>query len=109
MALKPDEILEELEQEMSRGRVYEASLRSDIEVVHGLQEGEDIFIDPRNAVLGTLWHELTHRRWPKKSETQVIKLEQQLLAHADEATKIRWWKAYKKIVKKRMPVDVEGD
>ena len=106
MALTPDEILYELEQELSRGKVYEASLRSDTEVVHGLQEGEDIFVDPRQAVLGTLLHELAHRRWPKKSEAAVNRLENQLISSMDEATKIRWWRAYKKAVKKRRPKDV---
>ena len=109
MALKINEILEELEQELARGRIYEASLRSDIETVHGLSEGEDIFVDPRPAILGTLWHELAHRRWPKKTEKAVNLLERQLLAYADEATKIRWWKAYQKAKRKRRPVDVEGD
>lgn len=99
-------LLEELDEEMARGRIYEASLRSETEVVHGLQEGLDIFVDPRPAIIETLWHELLHRRYPKKSEKEVNTLAQHLIAYADEATKIKWFKRYQREKRKRRPVDV---
>lgn len=101
------ELLEELDQEMVKGRIYEASLRSDTEVVHGLQEGSDVFVDPRPAILETLWHELIHRRWPKKSERTVSKLARDLISYADEPTKIKWFKRYQKEKRKRRPKDVD--
>ena len=102
-------LLDDLDQEMAKGHVYEASLRSDTEVVHGLQEGFDVFVDPRPAILETLWHELLHRRWPKKSEKAVTSLARSLIAQVDESTKIKCFKRYQREKQKRRPVDVDDE
>lgn len=110
LSLSYDEQLQELEDELKRGHVYEASLRSEKWVLNGLQEGEDIFLDPRTAIVETVIHELIHRRKPKLSERTVDTLAKKLLAHLDETGKWKWYKAYLKIRKKSQPIDLEdGD
>ena len=48
------ELLDELEDEARRGRIYECSLKDPRFHLDGLQDGEDIYIDPRPAVDGQL-------------------------------------------------------
>jgi hypothetical protein len=107
LRLTAEEQLSELEDELARGKVYEASLRSTKWVMHGLQQGEDVFVDVRSLILETLWHELIHRRKPQLSERTVDQAAKQLIAHVNESEKQRWWKSYRRNVKKSRPVDVD--
>ena len=107
LRLTPEEQLSELDAELKRGRVYEASLRSETLVMHGLQDGENIFVDPRAAVIETVLHELLHRRQPKLSERTVDKTAKHLIACMDEATKRKWWQAWQRNKRKAAPVDVD--
>jgi hypothetical protein len=99
--------LEDLWDELSRGRIYEASLRSTKWVVDGLQDGEDIYIDPRNQVLEILIHELLHRRKPRFSERTVDKMAKDLVRRMTEEEKRRWWRQYRKTKQRRKPVVVD--
>ena len=107
LRMAPADQLEELMDELSRGRIYECSLRSESWQHDGLLSGEQIYIDPRPQVLEAVLHELLHRRKPRLTERSVTKAARDLVTAMDEGTKQRWWKAYKRIVKKGVPVDVE--
>ena len=87
--------------------MYQCSLRSPTWHLDGLQSGEDIFIDPRSAILETVIHELIHRRCPRLGERAVAKRARQLLAGMDEATKCRWWVSFRRIVKIRRPIELD--
>jgi hypothetical protein len=100
-------LLDDLWDELQRGRIYECSLRSTSEQIEGLQEGEVIYIDPRPAILETLLHELTHRRKPRWSERTVTNHARRLALRMDELTKAKWWRAYNKVKRKGRPVEAE--
>ena len=100
-------MLDELMAELSRGRIYECSLRSEYEQVHGLQEGDTIYIDPRPAILDTLLHELLHRRYPRWGERRVRAQARRLVLMMDEPTKRTWWRAYRRVVRRSRPVEVD--
>lgn len=99
--------LDDLRDELNRGRVYECSLRDERWVIDGLTDGDSIWIDPRPGILDTLVHELIHRRKPRWGETSVRRHTAKLIASMDEATMKRWWRAYRRTVKKRRPVELE--
>ena len=63
--------LDDLMDELNRGRVYECSLHDPFFHLDGLQQGEQVFVDPRPAVLETVLHELLHRRKPRWGERRV--------------------------------------
>ena len=101
--------LDDLYDELLRGRIYEANLRSDKWVMDGLQEGENIFIDPRPQVLEILIHELLHRRKPRLGERTVTKMAKHLVAMMTEDDKKRWWRQYNKIkLKYKQPIEVDN-
>lgn len=100
------DLLEDLWDELKRGRVYEVSLRSDKWILDGLQQGEAVYIDPRHAILETLLHELLHRRKPRWTEKSVTRMARVLAGGMDEREKIKWWKAYSRIKRKGKPVEV---
>lgn len=100
--------LDDLYDEMARGRIYECSLRGSGKwQIDGFQSGETIYIDPRPAVLETVLHELLHRRKPRWTERSVGIAARNMAVRMDEATKAKWWKAYRQIRKIGRPVDVE--
>ena len=99
--------LDDLADELNRGRIYECSLRSERFQIDGLQDGESIYIDPRPAILDTLLHELLHRRYPRWGERRVTLEARRLVLKMDEQTKQSWWRAYRRVVKRRRPVEVD--
>ena len=99
--------LDDLWDELHRGRVYECSLRSATWQPDGLLDGQNIYVDPRPAILETLLHELLHRRKPRLCERTVARQARQLAVRMDEATKRRWWLAYRRIKRSGPAVDVE--
>lgn len=99
--------LDGLYEELQRGRIYECSLRNEGRAqFYGLSEGQDIFIDPRPAVLEFLVHELLHRRHPSLSERAVTLRARRLVVRMDEPTKAKWWRAYNRIKRKARPVEI---
>jgi hypothetical protein len=100
-------LLDDLDDEMRRGRIYECSLKDPRWHLDGLRQGEDIFIDPRASVVETLLHELLHRRKPKWGERTVDRTARRLLAGMTEEQKASWWKAYRRIKRTRGVVYVE--
>ena len=101
--------LEDLHHDLTRGRIYECTLRDPKWRLDGLQSGENIYIDPRPAILETLFHELTHRLRPRWSERRVRDESRRLLSRMDEADIARWWRAYQRVKKKARPVEVEDE
>lgn len=99
--------LDDLWDELQRGKVYECSLRDKNFHLDGLQQGEHVYIDPRSSILETVIHELLHRRKPRWGERQVRLVSRRLLAQMDEATKKKWWRAYNRIKRKGRPVDLD--
>lgn len=93
------ELLNELEQELSRSRIYEARLRKYKKShLHGLcdQEGTSvtIWINPRPIIVETLLHELIHQRWPDWGEQQVDRAAKRALRALDDRGIDRWYRAY---------------
>jgi hypothetical protein len=101
------EWLAELEEEMRRGSIVECSLRDVGWHLDGMQSGQTVYIDPRPAVLETLLHELTHRRYPSMGERAVTRTARKLVGSMDEQTKARWYRAYNRTKRKARPVEVE--
>lgn len=98
--------LDDLWDELQRGRIIECSLRDARWHLDGLSDGEYIYIDPRPAVLETVVHELLHRRKPRLGERAVTKEARRLVGRMDEATKSKWWRAYSRIKRKGKPIEV---
>lgn len=111
LSKNPTVELDDLYDELLRGKVYECSLRDPEErfVLDGLQSGDCIYIDPRPAILETLIHELIHRRKPRLSERTVTRLAKLIVGGMDEQTKQVWWRRYQKIKRRGRPVDVSND
>lgn len=99
--------LEDLYDELQRGKVYEVSLRDPRWHLDGLQDGESVYIDPRSSILEILLHELTHRRHPRLGERTVTREARRMLGRMSEADKVRWWNAYNRIKRKGRPVEVD--
>lgn len=99
--------LDDLLDELNRGKVYECSLRDPRFHLDGLQLGDCVYIDPRSAILETLIHELIHRRHPRLGERTVTRAARKLLASMDEPTKIAWWRRYNRLKRKGRPVETE--
>lgn len=98
--------LEDLYDELQRGRVYECSLRDPRWHLDGYQEGECIYIDPRPAIIETLLHELLHRRYRRWGERKVTVTARRLVGRMSEQEKARWWAAYARTKRKARPVAV---
>ena len=101
--------LEDLWDELQRGKVIECSLRDPSWRLDGLQDGETIYIDPRPAIIETLCHELIHRRKPRWSERRVTSEARRLLSRMDEADLATWWRRYQRVKRKGRPVEVESE
>ena len=101
--------LEDLMNEMDRGKVYEATLRDPLWHLDGLQQGDCVYIDPRPNIILTLLHELIHRRYPRMGEKAVDRVSRKLVCKMSEADLTRWWKAYNRVKIKGRPVAVNLD
>lgn len=99
--------LDDLLDELSRGRVYECSLRDKQWVLDGLTDGDTIWIDPRPAIVDTVLHECLHRLKPRWGERTVRKHTARLLGRMGERDLHRVYRAYRRVVKKRRPVDLD--
>lgn len=101
--------LTDLYDEMKRGRIYECNLRDPHFVLDGLQDGDNIYIDPRPAIIETLCHELLHRRFPRWSERRVTKEARSLLSRMGESELASWWRGYQRVKRKGRPVEVADE
>ena len=101
--------LDDLYDELQRGKIYECTLRDPSWRLDGLQHGDVIYIDPRPAILETLVHELLHRRKPRWSERRVTKEARTILSKMSELEIATWYRRYNAIKRKGRPVDVEDE
>lgn len=98
--------LDDLWQELQRGKIYECALRDRHWHLDGLRDGDSVFVDPSSTVVHTLLHELIHRRYPKWGERTVTRQARRLMSQLDEVGKRRWWRAYRRVKKTRPPLEV---
>ena len=101
-------LLDDITEEFSKGRIYEATLVSDDGAhIHGLCDYDSgaITIDPKVAIVSTLLHELIHRKYPEWSEKRVRRAETRALNHLSQKDVQRWYRRYRRAVRKRRPVD----
>ena len=102
-------VLEELWNELHKGKVVECSLRDSAALYYGMVQDGTVYVDPRPAILDTVVHELLHRRYPTMSEREVRSKTARLVFRMDEATKRKWWRAYSRVKRKGRPVDMDAD
>lgn len=103
-----DARLDELVQEMERGRIYEATLVTDDGAhLEGLcnHENQHITINPKVSIVAALLHELLHRRYPTWSERRVRREEKRVMRLLSPQDIETWHRRYKRAVRKRRPVD----
>jgi hypothetical protein len=101
-------MLDDLRDELERGRVYECSLRARFRL-DGLQDGQEIYIDPRPAIIETVIHELMHRRKPRWGERRVSREAKRLVLLMDDPEMAVWWRRYQRIKRKGRPVQADDE
>ena len=101
--------LDDVQAELERGKVWECSLRDPRFMLDGMQGGEHVYIDPRPAILETLFHELLHRLRPRWGERRVTLEARRLLSTLGEADVAVWWRRYNRIKRKGRPVEVADE
>jgi hypothetical protein len=102
----------ELEAEFKRGNIAEADLRDPAFHLDGFCDHgtKRVYVNPRPAVIETLIHELTHRRWPAWSERRVLRESRRVLAKMSDAEVADWYRKYQRAVKRhRRPKRITED
>jgi len=97
-------LLDELADELAKGRIYEAALIDPTHHLEGLCDNGAITVDPQVSIVSTLLHELIHRRYPLWSEAKVRREEKRALGHLSQHDLRVWYRRYRRAVKKRRPV-----
>lgn len=100
--------LDDLWDELHRGKVYECVLYDPRWHLDGLKDGENVYIDPRPSILETLTHELIHRRHPRWGERRVTREARRLIGRMTEMDMAKWWRAYQRIKRKGRPLEVDA-
>lgn len=105
------DMLAELEEELSRGKVYEAELKARGQIVYGLCDYETgaITVDPVPYTVEVLLHELVHRRWPSWSERRVEREAHRLVCSLTRRQLLAWHRRWLAVRKKRRPIDTDAD
>jgi hypothetical protein len=106
------EMLDELREELSRGRVVEAQLRAKDSHLDGLCDpsNQTIYVWPAPSVVETLLHELMHRRWPSWGERRVLRESRRVLARLDDNAIARWYRDYQRVKRVRLrPVQSDDE
>lgn len=100
------ERLLELEEEFSKGRIYEATLIDPTHHLEGLcdPDTQTITINPQVSIIDSLIHELLHRRYPSWTERRVRQETQRMMGQLSTQAVQTWFRRYKRAVKKRRPV-----
>lgn len=107
---KFDELMAALRSEFANGKVFQAEIHSDGELVEGLYEPSSgaVYVDPVPNVVDTLLHELLHRRYPRWGEARVSKTSHQLVSAMSDEERRLWYRAYQRVAKKvKRPIQVE--
>jgi hypothetical protein len=102
------QLLEELREEFTRGRIIEARLDDPVLHLDGLKDGESVIVDPAPSIVETLLHELLHRRYPSWCERRVDSEAKRALQGMTQAQLTGWYKRYQRAKRvARRPVHVE--
>lgn len=98
-------LIESLADELTKGRIYEATLVDPTHHLDGLcDEKGAITVDPRVSIVSTLLHELAHRRFPDWSESRVRRAETKVMSQLSQHDIGVWYRRYRRAVRKRRPV-----
>ena len=103
--------LDELRDELSRGGVLEAALRTKGWHLDGYCDGPNgaIVINPQPHLVRVVLHELLHRRFPRWGETRVEAESRRMLSHMTDADVSTFHRAYRRLARKcRRPVTVDN-
>jgi hypothetical protein len=102
------DLIADLEAELAKGRIYEATLITDdgwhLEGIYDPNNGY-VTIDPKVAIVSVLLHELIHRRHPDWDEARVRRTEKRAMRLLSPRAIQTWYRRYKRVVRKRRPVD----
>lgn len=71
------------------------------EMVHGLAEGQSIWVNPAYSTVSTLLHEVLHTMYPKWSEAYVTNRETYLMNRLTEAEVLHLYGLYRERAKKQ--------
>lgn len=97
-----------LRDELKRGGVHEADIRDPKWHIDGLCDGRKVYVNPAPGVVEALIHELTHRRYPRWSETRVLSESKRLMAFLSEREVREWYRTFQRVaVKRKTPVRLE--
>lgn len=101
-------LMAELRVEFAKGKVYQAEIHSDGELVEGLYQPSNgaVYVDPAPNVVDTLLHELLHRRYPRWGEKRVSDTARRLVTAMSDEERRLWYRAYRRVAKRRRPVKV---
>lgn len=100
------ERLQEVAEELTKGRIYEAALLDPTHHLEGLCDttAQTITINPQVSVVDSLIHELLHRRYPSWTERRVQVETRKLMGQLSHHDVGVWYRRYKRVVRKSRPV-----
>lgn len=100
------ERLGEVAEELSKGRIYEATLIDPTHHLEGLcdHDAQAVVINPKVSVVDSLIHELLHRRYPTWTEARVRRETRRAMGQLSSHDVEVWYRRYRRAVKKRRPV-----
>lgn len=105
-----DALMVAMREEFASGRIYQAEISSDGELVEGLYEPSSgsIYVDEAPNLVDTLIHELLHRRYPRWGEARVSRTAHNLVSAMSDEERRGWYRAFKRRAKKCRPVKVDA-
>lgn len=100
---KVDDLVIEIERELAKGLIFEASIIGGKDHVEGLCNfvSGEITVNPAASVVDTLIHELLHRRFPGWSEKTVREETWRIIRRMSHADVGMWYRRYKRLVKRK--------
>ena len=102
--------LEDMRDELEKGRIAETDLRSKDYHIAGYCDWtkQQVHVNPRPLVVEALLHELLHRRFPKWTEARVMKESKALLCKMSEEQIATFYRRYKLLARRhRKPKSVD--
>ena len=91
------EMLAELAEEASHGKIVAARLNDPRFHLDGLCDGDTVIIDATPSIVEVFLHELMHRRWRQWSERRVRQESRRLLANMTQDQIGAWYRRFVKL------------
>lgn len=103
-------LIVELRAEFKKGKIFEARIDSDGDMVEGLYEPSSgaVYVDQTPNTVDTLLHELLHRRYPRWGERRVSDTAHRLVTAMSSEERRAWYRAFKRKAAKCRPIRVEA-